>query len=309
MKSALFLVFLSFTGQLLAPALDAQMQKYRPVLAREVTWNRGSFVGEQASGGSYLLVRPPTFPVGESVSSNIEVLRSLSAGAAFAQWVRYVAPRGQWDYKARFGGGWRQWQDAGNFNYGATGRDLLSRLFPSMKEDQMTAVLLHGGGAVQILSNLSRGASACGAGDFCDNPEDELMVRLGAEWSRESELREWLSAPASSESAVFRVQSVLGDLEASYELPALDLIRGAELRERDSRRGDPVEDSRLLSSPIEVDENDESEREAPTDDQESEAEPTSETEPIGPFLMGNWTTASPVSDESAGTEARDPGLP
>jgi|SRR5579885_1211435 hypothetical protein len=64
-------------------------------------------------------LRPPApvLPDGSSVDQNIADAAANSAGS----WVKKVFPHGSWDYK-RYPGGWRKWDYAGNFNYGATGR-------------------------------------------------------------------------------------------------------------------------------------------------------------------------------------------
>ncbi|MGO9607621.1 MAG: polymorphic toxin type 44 domain-containing protein [Candidatus Binataceae bacterium] len=66
----------------------------------------------------------PVLPDGSTVAANIQEAQ-LHAGASWvkpgAWWINKVRPFGAWDYK-RYPGGWRKWDNAGNFNYGATGR-------------------------------------------------------------------------------------------------------------------------------------------------------------------------------------------
>lgn len=73
----------------------------------------------------------PPFPAGESVDVNIrEIRESLmfeveAGGAGFTMgiWTGSVAPHARWDYK-RYHPDPERFDDAGNFNYGATGAAL-----------------------------------------------------------------------------------------------------------------------------------------------------------------------------------------
>jgi hypothetical protein len=62
----------------------------------------------------------PPLPDGHTVDENIgETQHAWPFRRAW--WANKVRPHGDWDYK-RYPGGWKQWDYAGNFNYGATGR-------------------------------------------------------------------------------------------------------------------------------------------------------------------------------------------
>ena len=72
-------------------------------------------------------IEAPVLPTG-SVDENIREAKAHSR----IWWINKVRDYGAWDFK-RYPGGWRKWDYAGNFNYGATGaaqglsnRDLLS---------------------------------------------------------------------------------------------------------------------------------------------------------------------------------------
>ena len=69
----------------------------------------------------------PPHPKDANIDANIRSTEEAQAGAAASNssplgwWVNQVKTYGPWDYKNRFPGAWRQWDDFGNFNYGATG--------------------------------------------------------------------------------------------------------------------------------------------------------------------------------------------
>jgi hypothetical protein len=67
----------------------------------------------------------PTAPVlpRSSVDDNIRATQAHGSGwYGRAWWLNKVRPYGDWAYNYDYPGAWRKWDDAGNFNYGATGR-------------------------------------------------------------------------------------------------------------------------------------------------------------------------------------------
>jgi hypothetical protein len=112
----------------------------------------------------------PAVPMGPSdfdVNANIQLIRSMRKGAS-AAWISLVWPNGAWDPKGRrYAGKYnkiypQQLEDLGNFNYGATGRELYS-----------ATVLRAGAGLAQRMFGDP------GDGPFGDNLDDAVFVNLG----------------------------------------------------------------------------------------------------------------------------------
>src|SRR5581483_4961164 len=135
-----------------------------PDIPRELRLPAHSLLGMETVAGEVDVVdqKPacncppaPVLPDGSSVDRNI-----ADAAAHDTLWfAKKVFPHGSWDYK-RYEGGWRKWDYAGNFNYGATGRAL----------GLPDCVLVGAGAALQMLNGtwnhgLNSKADAIRAGE------------------------------------------------------------------------------------------------------------------------------------------------
>lgn len=171
----------------------------------------------------------PVFPGDETVERNLQILRERQGAERLAHWLDAVRTGGVWDYKAHHSGGWRTWQDAGNFNYAATGMEVLPDSIFGWSVPK-SEVLLFGAGTVQLWSNLQRvfvssmpGSRSplewpCGAGAYCDNPEDSRVIEEAAEWMEDFALREFLAADPLV--VTFEIDSLFGRWRAEYSLRA-----------------------------------------------------------------------------------------
>jgi len=139
----------------------------------------------RSSERSYsVLPRPPVAPVGESIDRNV-ASQLVGSGNGFdvdfAIWVAMVAPGSFWDYKTQ--GSF--YEEAGNFNYGATGAAL------GLPE----SVLLRAAGAVQECCGAYKpefGHAWDSTGSFGDDPRDQRDIRLGIEYTRHRDLIRFL---------------------------------------------------------------------------------------------------------------------
>lgn len=132
---------------------------------------------------------PPVLPNGESYERNMdkieEDLHASDGSYAYsdtAQFGRYVGENGKWVTKEMPGGEWdykrlnRRYENAGNFNYGATGVAL------GMSEEE----LLRAAGYVQE----HHGAKDPNFGHwndgppYGDDPWDQEMIKRGIRWGR-----------------------------------------------------------------------------------------------------------------------------
>jgi hypothetical protein len=118
-------------------------------------------------------------PPGVSVDQNIQDAQSAFSGGIMnpaeslihlAWWVNKVREGGAWDYK----GQGTQYQDFGNFNYGATGKAI----------GIPDGVLLRAAGVVQELQNTSRSSfgNPLGGPPYGDDPVDQKYIRDGIEY-------------------------------------------------------------------------------------------------------------------------------
>jgi len=99
-----------------------------PDIPKELRFSAHSLLGMETVAGEVDVVDQnpacncppaPVLPDGSSVDQNI----AWAAKNGLIPWVLKVWPGSNWDYKC-YKGGWRKWDYAGNFNYGATGRAL-----------------------------------------------------------------------------------------------------------------------------------------------------------------------------------------
>ena len=113
----------------------------------------------------------PAFPQEESVDANI---RATQKGS-YSDWYNRVLPGGVWAYND-YKGGWHKWDDAGNFNFGATGR----------AAGNSDRTLVSAGGALQGLKALCRGKLPAGSGfPFIKEPFGDskaAMIRNGEKY-------------------------------------------------------------------------------------------------------------------------------
>ncbi len=109
----------------------------------------GGFGGFGGGGGGFGFGSPfdfaPPAPIGVDVSDNVDLIEGLVAAQGEAQafriWLTLVAEDGSWDYKTQGS----QFEDFGNYNYGATGAALGLSL----------STLLNASFAVQVLTDFS----------------------------------------------------------------------------------------------------------------------------------------------------------
>ena len=125
------------------------------------------------------LNEPPTSPPGVSLDANLEFAKGqkdfygvTGIGFIYHWFYLKVKNRGDWDYKQRG----RQYEEFGNFNYGATGA---AAGIPD-------AVLLRAAGAAQILAGTSSGDfSECWLGSpYGDDPVDQVWIQAGIDYAK-----------------------------------------------------------------------------------------------------------------------------
>lgn len=113
----------------------------------------------------------PPFPPGESVDDNIKTTQRGS----YSEWRDRVLPGGVWAYND-YEGGWRDWDDAGNFNFGATGR----------AAGNSDTTLVSAGGVLQHLSQICHRTFTLGPGiPFYKDPFGDskaAMIRNGEKY-------------------------------------------------------------------------------------------------------------------------------
>jgi len=148
---------------------------------------------------------PPNFPSGESPERNIESLKGIATAQQFEHWVSGVTD--QWNYKTG-AGGWRRWQDAGNFNYSATGMEVIPDMAFQIGDRTVTLfgqreILLFGAGAYQVYTNLRTNMRTvfglkggrehlmplCGDGYLCDNSDDTDQIQQGMNYYVNNKMR------------------------------------------------------------------------------------------------------------------------
>ncbi len=106
-------------------------------------------------------------PAGASISKNISQASSMCA----VSWVNKVRPHGEWDYKREK----REYEDFGNFNYGATGKaqgfsENILRRAPGL-------VQMINGGAYHASQGVPWGNSPYG-----DTKEDQEQIQSGIDY-------------------------------------------------------------------------------------------------------------------------------
>jgi hypothetical protein len=118
----------------------------------------------------------PIHPPGSSVEMNIRLAKSHTGvvrGPADIFWFyNMVRNGGEWDYKQRG----RQYQDFGNFNYGAVGYAI----------GMPGNVLLRVAGWAQSRAGTSMGSwnNWCGQPPYGDDPMDQEMIQAGMEYAK-----------------------------------------------------------------------------------------------------------------------------
>jgi RHS repeat-associated protein len=134
-----------------------------------------------------LFPRTPAVPRGHSIDRNtarMENRNLLSWPGKAAEWYESVKSGGLWDYKKQSG----EWQDLGNFNYGATGAAL------GLPDE----VLLRGAGWYQEVKTPKGYDPSYGhwwnpfSPSRGDDPKDQWQIRQGIDYYRHRELIRWL---------------------------------------------------------------------------------------------------------------------
>ena len=116
---------------------------------------------------------PPEGPPGAYVDKNMAEARKHFYDPFRLNWFKkMVQNKGPWDYKQQG----RQYQDFGNFNYGATGNS--AGIF--------SEILLRAAGHAQQKAGTSRPewGSPFGGPPYGDDPADQEMIKKGIEYSR-----------------------------------------------------------------------------------------------------------------------------
>ena len=125
------------------------------------------------------LNEPPASPLGVSLDANLEFAKRqkdfygvTGIGFIYHWFYLKVKNRGDWDYKQRG----RQYEEFGNFNYGATGA----------AAGMPDAVLLRAAGAAQILAGTSSGDfSEWWLGSpYGDDPVDQVWIQAGIDYAK-----------------------------------------------------------------------------------------------------------------------------
>jgi len=119
-------------------------------------------------------IKIPQTPEGVNIDDNIKEAENMH----LFTWVNKVREDGEWDYKTQG----REYEEFGNFNYGATGRAV------GFSED----TLLRAAGAVQKLTNTSREewGEPWGEPPYGDDPSDQEMIKRGVEYYEQNKVEE-----------------------------------------------------------------------------------------------------------------------
>lgn len=155
----------------LTDGADVRMTTQGPVVHLKSGFETGRSAGRTGP------ILTPVAPPGVSVDQNIEIARGR-AGLPGVFWFRRQVPnRGPWDYK-QLG---PEYEAFGNFNYGATGREVG---FP-------TAILDQEAGRAQGRDRTGRDewgvpgpilAPFVGSGSYGDDPVDQFWINQGARY-------------------------------------------------------------------------------------------------------------------------------
>ena len=145
-----------------------------------IAFNRGFENGSSAALLGPIIV--PISPAGVSLSINAKQAGGMSPRAFRNQ----VKNKGPWDYKQQG----RQYEEFGNFNYGAMGR---AAGFPS-------GILLQEAGRAQVAAGTStpswgvpgvRGLPFTGSGSFGDDPSDQFWIEQGVREYESWQMPSW----------------------------------------------------------------------------------------------------------------------